>query len=309
MTKKCHVRECRANPRPSKTLPPSRKALWRIRWRAGDAKDADLAVGATVKSGRGLPQSKTLARVWVNNQHRTSNFQVGKFSAGEGYPDRFRRLTGNFFRPTQSIIMKKLRSDALWNELGCERHEALDKWLADRRYNLAPPYAAAGRIRNSAVTHRRYNLFGQKNYKVRPLRVDSFACGYNAMIKGGFCRSDFARPSIDLARPCAAGGRVRSSAVAHRRCNFALQSSKSQNSNRLLSPIVAFCRFAGGEDIFYGRGKCQSQSYESWVLVKNFHPIRAQSLDTRAIFGKYQRHSVKDGSITQGQACLKGATI
>jgi len=259
------------------------------RQRAAAVQDAGASVGQQPTSNIQFPSGKVFSRGGVSRPLPTLNWK--------------------FFRPTQSIIMKKLRSDALWNELGCERHEALDKWLADRRYNLAPPYAAAGRIRNSAVTHRRYNLFGQKNYKVRPLRVDSFACGYNAMIKGGFCRSDFARPSIDLARPCAAGGRVRSSAVAHRRCNFALQSSKSQNSNRLLSPIVAFCRFAGGEDIFYGRGKCQSQSYESWVLVKNFHPIRAQSLDTRAIFGKYQRHSVKDGSITQGQACLKGATI
>jgi hypothetical protein len=109
--------------------------------------------------------------------------------------------------------MKKLRSEASGNELSCEQRKAPYKWLGDRCY-----------IR-----------IDQKNYKVRPLGVQAFACGWAAIIKSGFCRSDFARPSIDFARPCAAAGRVWSSAVTHRRYNFALRSSKSQNSNRLFS--------------------------------------------------------------------------
>jgi hypothetical protein len=123
-----------------------------------------------------------------------------------------------------------------------------------------------------AATVRNF-LFDQKNYKVLPLRVHSFACDWAATIKGGFFRSDFAPPSMDFALSCVAVARARSSSGTHHGCNLALpcvdaarvQSSRLEVQSRktitayfrikphnfaycrLLSPFVAsggefFCR-------------------------------------------------------------------
>jgi hypothetical protein len=77
MTKKCHAKECCAK----------------------GAKGAELNVGAAVKSGRGLPQSKTLARVWMANG---------------GYCDRKRVL--NYVFPGTKCRLVSLRAKGRLDE-------------------------------------------------------------------------------------------------------------------------------------------------------------------------------------------------